>query len=221
MTNRYHIQYPTRGDLAREQLRRRGVGYWVDVLENIHQRLEQFTEEQRKIFALGCAERVMRLHESLPVEIRRAFSLTWRPILDLMWDGLSGEMEGTRTQVKEALEAFYASPFNHEDGLEGPDEADQDAAAASIYAAECFESGEVDPAYKASGRAIGVALQIAAQELQLDPNEFEWDPGAEPMPLAREAMHAVMQAELDRQFEDLSVIEGGEDSSNIIIRIRS
>jgi hypothetical protein len=196
MTNRYHIQYPTRGDLAREQLRRRGVRYWVDVLEDILQRLEQFTEEQR-----------------------RAFSLTWRPILDLMWDGLSGEKERTKTQVKESLEAFYASPFNHENGPEGPDEADEDAAAI-IYAAECFESGEVDPAYKASGRAIGVALQIAAQELQLDPNEFEWDPGAEPMPLAQEAMHAVVQAELDRQFEDLSVIEGGEDYANIISRIR-
>lgn len=162
----------------------------------------------------------MRLNESLPGEKLRAFSLTWRPILDLMWDDLSGEKERTKTQVNDALEAFYASSFNHEDGSEGPDDADQDAAAVSIYAAECFESGEVDPAYKASGRAIGVALQIAAQELQLDPNEFEWDPGAEPMPLVREAMHEVVQAELDRQFEDISVIESGEDIADIISRIR-
>ena len=220
MTNRYHIQYPTRGDLAREQLRRRGVRYWVDVLEEMRLRLEQFTGEQRKIFALGCAERVMRLYESLPEEKRREYSLTWRPILDLMWDGFTGEKERVETRVKEALEAFYASPFDHEDGPEGPNDADEDAAAASVYAAECFDSGEVEPAYEASRRAIGVALQNAEEELQLDPNEFEWDPRAEPMPLAREAMHAVVQAELDKQLKDISVIESSEDVADIISRIR-
>ena len=220
MTNRYHIQFPTRGDLAREQLRRRGVRYWVDELEKIHQRLEQFTEEQRKIFALGCAERVMRFHESLPVENQREYSLTWRPILDLMWDGFTGEKERVDTQVKAALEAFTLSQYYHDDGQEGPDDADEDSAAASIYAVQCYVSGEVKPAYEASRRAIGVALQIADGELQLDPNEFEWDPRAEPMPLAKEAMHVAVQAELDKQFEDITVIAGREEMAEVIRRLR-
>ncbi|MBK9940703.1 MAG: hypothetical protein IPP13_03665 [Kouleothrix sp.] len=88
------------------------------------------------------------------------------------------------------------SPYNHDDGPEGPQEADEDAAAASISAAQCYLSGEVQPADEAGSRAIEAAFRIADDDLQLDPNDFVWDPNAQPMPLAREAMHPAVQSAL-------------------------
>ena len=68
-------------------------------------------------------------------------------------------------------------------------------------------SGDPQSAYWASSRAIDAAFRIANDELKLDPNDFVWDPRAEPMPLAREAMHPAVQAELAKQLSDLSVLE--------------
>jgi hypothetical protein len=200
----YQKQFPTWGDLAREQVRRRGVPYFADVQADIQSRLERLPGEVRRAFALACAERLMRQHQSLPKP--RPFTLGWRPVLDAMWLGLQGT-PATRDRVEEALRAFHASPFDHDLGQDGPDDADDDAAAASIYAAECFVSGDARFAGLCAARAVESAFLVAGDELALDPNEFEWDPDAEPMPLAREAMHPAVQGELRRQLSDLESLE--------------
>jgi hypothetical protein len=43
--------------------------------------------------------------------------------------------------------------------------------------------------------------------LQLDPNDFIWDAEAEPMPLAKAAMHPAVQDELRRQLADLELVQ--------------
>jgi len=118
--------------------------------------------------------------------------------------------------VSEALRAFHDSPFDHADGPDGPNDADDDTAAASIYAAECYLSGDTQSACWAAGCAIDAAFNIAEKELQLDPNEFRWDPTAEPSPLAKESMHPAVQAELRRQLAALAELEqGGVTSANL------
>src|SRR5262245_31002840 len=220
MIENFKITYPTRGDLAREQLRRRGFPLFADVQNQIRARLDLLPELARKAFAFSCAERLMRRHESLPEAAQRTFTLGWRPVLDVVWEGLTSESEQTIKDVNTALAAFYASPYYHDEGPDGPDDADENAAAASIYACECFVTGKAEPAYWASARAIDAAFAIAANELALDENDFIWDPNAEPMPLAKEAMHAEVQTELALQLSDLSRLEAPLGDNGVIFHLR-
>jgi hypothetical protein len=67
----YYKLYPTWGDLAREQVRRRGLPYFEDVQENIQNRLAKLLPSARTAFALSCAERLMRAYERSPAEDER------------------------------------------------------------------------------------------------------------------------------------------------------
>lgn len=210
----YEKQFPTCGDLAREQLRRRGIPYFVDVQTAIRSRLERLSLAARKAFALACAERVMKRHECLPKP--RPFTMNWRPILDVMWLGLEGRSKEAEDRARAALKAFHESPFDHVDGQDGPDDADEDAAAASIFAAECFLSGDVQNAVQAASRALDWAFAEAGEELDLDPNDFVWDPAAEPTPLAKEAMHPKVQHELQMQLAYLDRLEHDRVTVDVI-----
>lgn len=220
MTENFKTLYPTWSDLAREQVRRHGLPYFGDVQAQIRDRLHRLVPDARKAFALSCAERLMRSHERLPPAEQRRFTLGWRPVLDAMWKGLAVESDEATAAVQTALDAFHASPYDHADGPDGPDDADEDAAAGAIYACECFVGSEADMAYWASARAVDTAFRLAEEDLQLDANDFEWDPGAEPMPLAKEAMHPIVQAELARQMADLSMLEGAGADRDIFGRLK-
>ena len=205
--NNYYQQYPTHGDLAREQLRRRDLPYFADVQQEIETRLTMVAAEIRTAFALACAERLMRWHEALPQEEQQPFTLGWRPVLDIMWDSLRGQGEEVPEQVRIAFDAFQVSPYNHDNGPDDPQDADEDAAAASIYTAECFLSGGAKAAACAAKRAMDHAFAVAGEDLQLDSQEFVWSPEAEPMPLAQEAMHPAVLKELRQQLADIETLE--------------
>ena len=212
--------YPTQGDLAREQLRRRGIRYFADVQREIGERLARLSHSARKAFALACAERLLRWHEHLPDEEKRTFTLSWRPLLEVMWPGLENDSEECRHRVSQALEAFRAGPYDHDQGQDGPDDADEDAAASCVYAAECYLAGDVQSARWSAERAVDVAFRLADEALRLDPNDFVWDPAAEPMPLAKEAMHAAVQAELNTQLSDLDLLEREGANRNVLQQLR-
>jgi hypothetical protein len=214
-------QFPTQGDLCREQLRRRGIPYFGDVQADVARRLSRLSPEARAAFAVACAERVMRRHERLPSREQRPFALGWRPVLDAIWQGLERGDEQSARRVRDALANFHASPYDHDDGPDGLDDADDDAAAASIYAAECFAGGDAQSAKWAAGRGVDLAFSIADDELQLDPNDFVWDPEAEPMPFAKEAMHHAVQEELRRQVADLELLERHGVSAAVLDRLKS
>jgi hypothetical protein len=216
----YEKEFPTQGDLAREQLRRRGVPYFVDVAAEVQRRLQQLGPACRAAFAASCAERLLRAHEALPQPHRRPFTLGWRPVLNALWDGLVSGDASARATAREALDRFYASPYNHDEGPEGPPDADEDAAAASIYAAECYLNGDPSSAVWAAGRAVDAAFVAADEDLHLDPNDFIWDPAAEPMPLAREAMHPKVQEELRRQLGDLARLEREGVTAPVVSALR-
>jgi hypothetical protein len=74
--------------------------------------------------------------------------------------------------------------------------------------ARCYRDGGVDNAVWASARVVDQAFQVACSELDLDPNDFKWDPdAAPPMPLVREQMHPAVQDALSRQLSDLDSLE--------------
>ncbi len=220
INSHYTQQYPTWGDLAREQLRRHGIPYCRDVQDEVRRRLQQLPHVARKAFALNCATRLMTEHERLPPAEQQGFTLGWRPVLDAIRLGLIGDSEAAKQRVGDALQAFYASPYNHNDGQDGPPDADENAAAASIYAAECFRDGDAESAFWASSRAISAASRIAWEDLRLDPNDFVWDPAAEPMPLAKAAMHPAVQEELRQQLADLAELER-DGVASLLRRLRT
>ncbi len=212
MIDNHHIQYRTQGDLAREQLRRRGIPYFADVQVEIKQRLAQMKPVERKAFALACAERLMQLHDpSAPTE-QVAFVGSLRPVLRQMWAGIIHEDVDTARYVADVVNTFHTT---------GPEAADQDVTAASIYAAECFLTGSIETAYWASARAVDAAFKVAVNELQLDPNDYLRHPDAEPpMPLAQEAMHAAVQNELRKQLSDLDEIQYSGVNPDLLMRLR-
>jgi hypothetical protein len=203
----YENEFPTQGDLAREQLRRRGAPYFMDVAAEVQRRLQLLGPPCRVAFAASCAERLLAAHEALPQSHRRPFTLGWRPVLNALWEGLVSGDPSARVAVREALDRFHASPYDHDDGQDGPPDADEDAAAASIYAAECYLDGDASSAAWAASRGVDAAFAAVHQDLHLDSNDFVWDPAGEPIPLAREAMHPKVQEELRRQLGDLTRLE--------------
>jgi hypothetical protein len=216
----YTILYPTWGDLAREQVRRRDLYFFGDVQQDVKNRLTKMPPVARKAFALSCAERLMSAYERLPAAMQSPFTLSWRPVLDEMWAGLAEEQLSAIYQAQMALDAFHSSPYNHKDGPDGPQDAGEDTAAASIYTVECYISGDVQAAYWTSARVIDAAFDIGEDDLQLDRNNFEWDPNAEPMPFAQEAMHSAVQIELQRQLRDIALLEQHGVTSNVLEQLK-
>src|SRR6185436_8678600 len=120
--------YPTRGDLAREQLRRRGVRYWGDVLEDIHHRLGKLAPKGRAAFAAACAEHLVRAHEQLGEDEQREMTLGCRDLVDAIWARL-GLPLNANPATDAALSEFEADAYNEDDP---PDEAHL----ATLYAAQ-------------------------------------------------------------------------------------
>ncbi len=212
---------PNLNDLCRVQLERSGVPHPMDVRADVALRLSRLSREARAAFAVACAERLMRRHEALPKGQQRRFTLDWRPVLNAIWQGLERGDEGEMRLVREALAAFRAGPYNHRDGQDGPDDADEDAAAASIYAAECFVGGEERAAEWAAARAIEAAFEIAGEELE-DRRGGTGDQDARELTAeAREAMHPVVQGELGRQVRDLGVLERHGMTGEVLRRLQA
>ena len=203
----YKKLYPTRGDLAREQVRRKGFPFFMDTETEVAARLAALPPLSRVAFAVSCAERLMRAHEALPPTQQRPFTIQWRSVLNDVWKFLGSSDSDAKRAIEQALEEFHRSPYDHADGQEGPPDANEDAAAASIFAAECLAGGDPESANYAARRAVEAAFVLAEGPLRLDDNAFVWDPGAEPMPLAKAAMHNAVQGELGRQLRDLALLE--------------
>jgi len=222
----------TLGDAVRKQLRKHGVPDPRDFLAEVMRRLQLLPPAKRSAFALACAERLMEGHFALPAEAQRAFTVGWRPVLEAMWRGLEGQPEDAADIVRGALGAFHASPYWHDDGQDGPNDADEAAAAASIYAAECFVSGDAKSAYWAAARAVDRAEEVAGQDFPRDAKHFVREPNSdhrqwvrqlrqsEVERLTRLAMHAAMQAELQRQAADLTLLEAADLSRDTLDRLR-
>jgi hypothetical protein len=216
----FHDQFPTQGDLAREQCRRLGVPYFSDVQKQMIERMLNLEPASLRAFALACAHRLLTRHERLPEAQREQFTLSWRQVVDQMWSAIEEDSEEVRHAVSSVLEPIRAFLRGDGNAPEIDGDIDEDAAAACIYAAECYLTPDVQTAYWAANRVFESAFSIAEEELQLDPNDFEWDPAAEPMPLVKESMHPLVQQELRRQLSDLQLLETNGVNPGVIRQLR-
>jgi len=206
-------QYPTQGALAREQLRRRGLPYFRDVNEEVKTRLARLPVPARQAFSLACATRALRMDERLPPPLQSSHAAELRPLLDALWKGLGAEGEAARVlgRFRPLLARLQAS-----DELT----AASPTLLTTLYLADCCARGDVASASGAGSTAVDAAFRIADQELQLDPNVFVWDPAAEPMPLAQEAMHPAVQGELAEQRAALALLESEGATQEALVRLR-
>ncbi|MGB9236031.1 MAG: hypothetical protein WCC04_16600 [Terriglobales bacterium] len=127
----------------------------VAVVAESEARIERLQPEARTAFAVLCAQMLMDAHLRLPKSEQRPFTLSWAPVLQVIWAGLEAtDSSSAKTIVGEHLKAFYEGEFNHNLGQDGPPDADDDAAACSIYAAQVFCRGDVKSARWAASRMI-------------------------------------------------------------------
>jgi hypothetical protein len=103
------------------------------------------------LYAAAPAGRLFRWYDARPEEERRSYSLTWRPVLKDVWDHLAGD-RSAYVRISRALGEFSLSPYSN-NGDDGPDDIDQDEAAATYFTANCVIHGIVDFALLSASRA--------------------------------------------------------------------
>ncbi|MBD2898279.1 hypothetical protein amrb99_72460 [Actinomadura sp. RB99] len=161
---------------------------WQELDAAVAAKLSAASVDERTVFAAGVAERLLQAHEALPAEDQRAFTIGLRPLLNAVWDAALGDQTAFQA-IKHALGTYYLSEFCHNDGQDGPGDADEPAAAAVLYAAEAYMHGCVDFAVCISGRAV------EAMDELLNEGDIDADDPDE-----------VLADELRRQLRDLDLI---------------
>jgi hypothetical protein len=161
---------------------------WKELTATVAARLSAASAGERIIFAAGVAERLMQAHEALPAEDQREFTLNLRPLLNAVWEAALGDSTAFH-EIKQALGAFYLSEYCHNEGQDGPDDADESAAAAVLHAGEAYMHGCSDFAVWVSHRGVE-----AVDELLNNGDVYAEDPDE------------VVADELRRQLRDLDLI---------------
>ncbi|MFD9007054.1 hypothetical protein ACFV0T_40025 [Streptomyces sp. NPDC059582] len=165
---------------------------WQELSTLVKGRLEAASTSERSVFAAGVAERLMSWHEALPEDERAAFTLSLRPLLNSVWEGALGDSTAFTT-INRGVADYMLSEYCHNDGQDGPDDADESAAAATLHAAHAYLFGCTDFAVWASSRAVDAVDQhleyLAEQEEEDIPDPDE-----------------ALIAELQRQLRDLDLI---------------
>lgn len=189
-----------RGDVARAELAELGLKYFLDVRATVRRILEHLPRTARAAFAAAVAERLLRAAEQAPPAERPAYVVAWRPVLDAVWRGLSGDQRATR-DVAIGVGRFYLSAEfdgrRHDDASDAADH----GVMAGLYAAECFLHGCADFAEWAGWRGFDAAAVHAAADRS-------W-PDRAPTGLSGytwELAHPAIQAELDQQMADLELL---------------
>jgi hypothetical protein len=131
---------------------------WKDLDAAVAARLTRASDGERAVFCAAVAQRLMLAHEALPADERRGFTLGLRPLLDAVWAGALGDA-GAFDRIKRGLGSYYLGPFCHNDGPDGPDDADEHAAAAVLHSAEAYMHGCCDFALFVSGHALEAATE--------------------------------------------------------------
>ncbi len=164
---------------------------WQALSASVEERLAAMSSGERGVFAAGAAERLMGWHEALPEEERASFTMSLRPLLNSVCEATLGDSTAF-TAVKRGVAEYMLSEYCHNDGQDGPDDADEHAAAATLYAAHAYLFECRDFAVWASRRAVDAVdehLQYLAEQ-------------GEDIPDLDEAT----VAELQRQLRDLDLI---------------
>ncbi|MFB7475246.1 hypothetical protein [Kitasatospora sp. NPDC056184] len=126
---------------------------WRKLSALVEERLKAASPGERRVFAAGVAERLMSRHEAWPEDEQAPFTLGLRPLLNSVWEGVLGDSTAY-SAVNRGVAEYMLSEYCHNDGQDGPDDADESAAAATLFAAHTYLFGCHDFAIWTSGRAV-------------------------------------------------------------------
>ncbi|MFF2470354.1 hypothetical protein [Streptomyces mirabilis] len=166
---------------------------WQELSALAEKRLKAVSSGERGVFAAGVAERLMSWHEALPEDEQAPFTVSLRPLLNSVWEGVLGDPTAF-SAVKRGVAEYMLSEYCHNDGQDGPDEADESAAAAALHAAHAYLFGCQDFAIWTSSRAVEAIDQRLQYLAEQDGDEHLPDPDE------------ALAAELQRQLRDLDLI---------------
>lgn len=161
---------------------------WQECEAEVASRLADASFDERVVFAVGVAERLMRAQEALSADEQAEYTLSLRPLLNALWEAALGN-SAAFGEIKHGLGEYLLSEYCHNDGQDGPGDADRPAAAAVLYAAAVYLFGTGDLASVVSSRAVE-----AVDERRNRDDSFADDP------------EEVLAAELHRQLRDLDLI---------------
>ncbi|MFD9392216.1 hypothetical protein ACFWBB_16275 [Streptomyces sp. NPDC060000] len=159
---------------------------WQELEAELVCRLATASSDERVVFAVGVAERLMRTQEALPADEQAEYTLSLRPLLNALWEAALGNTRAFG-EIKHGMGEYLLSEYCHNDGQDGPADADEPAAAAVLHAAAAYLFGTGDPASVVSSRAVEASDERLNGDADDDPDE-------------------VFAAELHRQLSDLALI---------------
>lgn len=166
---------------------------WQELSVLVEERLKAASTSERGVFTAGVAERLMSWHEALPEDEQAPFTVGLRPLLNSVWEGVLGDTTAF-SAVKRGVAEYMLSEYCHNDGQDGPDDADESAAAATLYAAHAYLFGCYDFANWTSRRAVEAVDQHLEYLAEQEEDEL--------VPDSDEAL----ASELQRQLRDLDLI---------------
>lgn len=166
---------------------------WQELSALVEERLKSVSSGERRVFAAGVAERLMSWHETLPADEQAPFTLSLRPLLNSVWEGALGDSTAFST-VNRGVAEYMLSEYCHNDGQDGPDDADESAAAAALYAAHAYLFGCQDFAIWTSMRAVEAIDQHLQYLAEMEEDELPVD------------TDEALASELRRQLRDLDLI---------------
>ncbi|MGW9054494.1 hypothetical protein ACWGOT_30745 [[Kitasatospora] papulosa] len=166
---------------------------WQKLSALVEERLKAVSSGERGVFAAGIAERLMSWHEALPEDEQAPFTVSLRPLLNSVWEGVLGDSTAFST-VKRGVGEYILSEYCHNDGQDGPDDADESAAAATLYAAHAYLFTCQEFAVWNSNRAVEAINQHLQYLAEQEEDELPVD------------TDEALTSELQRQLRDLDLI---------------
>ncbi|MFB7084885.1 hypothetical protein [Streptomyces sp. NPDC056296] len=166
---------------------------WQELSMLVEERLKAASAGERGVFAAGAAERLMSWHEALPEDERAPSTVSLRPLLDSVWEGVLGD-SAAFSAVKHGVGEYLLSEYCHNDGQDGPDDADESAASATLYAAHAYLFSCQEFAVRTSGRAVEAIDQHLEHLAEQEEGELPED------------TDEALVLELRRQLRDLDLI---------------
>ncbi|AVV40492.1 hypothetical protein C6376_02690 [Streptomyces sp. P3] len=180
---------------------------WQELQAEVADRLAAASPDERVVFAVGVAERLMRAQEALPAHEQAEYALGLRPTLNALWEAALGNMSAFG-EIKHGLGEHLLSEYCHNDGQAGPGDADGPAAAAVLHTAVAYLFGAGDPIQVVSSRAVEAAHERANAGERLPTGERS--PTGDSNAVDPDEM---LIAELHRQVRDLTLI--GQHSGSL------
>src|SRR5690349_10997648 len=172
------------------------------------------SQDSRKAFATIVAERRMRAHEALPAGAQDPYVLSWRPTLDAVWCGLERNPEAF-SEVSRAVAAFYLSPQRHDDGQDGPQDADNSTVSTAYFASMEFMHGGIDFALWAASAATDDLYFAAEDQLGQGTNPDAWESDPVQVEIAHQFADAAYLLEANPQWWN------GDDARSTIAALQT